>query len=89
MRKNGQEFAAILSVTTKTADGRARVLISLHDCDDEVLRVEGLLASKATLKKIMMDFNENSCTEGEEILSVGGALEIVHKERHGVYLLEA
>ena len=41
------------------------------------------------LKKIMMDFNENSCTEGEEISSVDGALEIAHKDRHGVYLLEA
>ena len=73
----------------KTADGRARVLISLHDCDDDVLRVEGLLASKAILKKIVMDFDENACSEGEEISSVGGAFEIVHKDRHGVYLLEA
>ena len=54
MRKNGQGFAAILSVATKTAGGRVREFISLHDCDDEVLRVEGLLASKAILKKIVM-----------------------------------
>lgn len=73
----------------KTADGKVRVLISLHNCDDEVLRVEGLGASKATLKKITMDFNENACTDGEQITSVGGAFEIVHKDRHGVYLLEA
>jgi hypothetical protein len=73
----------------KTADGRARVLISLHDCDDEVLRVEGLGADKAILKRITMDFNESDCTEGEQIAAADGAFEIVHKDRHGVYLLEA
>ena len=73
----------------KTADGRTRVLISLHDCDDEVLRVEGLFADKAILKKITMDFNESDCTEGEQIAAADGAFEIVHKDRHGVYLLEA
>ena len=65
------------------------MLISLHDCDDEVLRVEGLFADKAILKKITMDFNESDCTEGEQIAAADGAFEIVHKDRHGVYLLEA
>ena len=72
----------------KTKDGRVRVLISLHDCEDEVLRVEGLGAKTATLKKIVMGCDESAYIDGEKITAVDGAFEITHKDRHGVYFLE-
>ena len=80
--------SGVHALAGRTSDGKHRVLLSCHVCEDEIFRIEGTEASEATLKCINMDFNEEDCTVGKTVYAKDGAFEIAHTSQHAVYLLE-